>query len=97
MPIPERLFEEKEREIETFCSVVKGENFITPNVEDFIRVGKYLCELSSGYHIMGTTPVGVTVVNTETMEQEFDMSQAFFEKDHETAMQKAKEYIETLR
>ncbi len=96
MPIPERLFEEKEREIETFYSVMKGENFITPNVEDFISIGKYLCELSSGYHIMGTIPVGVTVVNTETMEQEFDMSQVFFEKDYETAMKKARKYMATL-
>lgn len=91
-----RQIKEQEGEIKAFCSVVKGTNFITPNIEGYYRVGKYVCELSYGTYCMSSFPVGVTVVNTETMEQEFDMSQAFFEKDYETSMRKAREYMATL-
>ena len=97
MPIPERLFEEKPEELKVFCSVVKGENFMTPNVEDFIRVGKYVCELSSANtSFMGSFSVGVTVVNSETMEREWDLDNSFHEKNYKTSMQKAMEYISSL-
>lgn len=91
-----RKIEEQEAEMEAFCSVVPHTNFITPNIEGYYRVGKYVCELSYGTYCMGSFPVGITVVNTETKECDHNLSRPFFEKDYETAMKKAREYMATL-
>lgn len=64
----------------TFRKVVKGENFMTPQVLKYITVRDYEVELSQGNGIGGTPIFGVTVVNRVTMEQDHEQSQCFESK-----------------
>jgi len=69
---------------EMFCSVVKGVNFITPNVEEYGQVGRYIYELSSGRALDGGLIYGVTVVEVKEggiLEKADNLSKCFFSKD----------------
>ncbi len=69
---------------EMFCSVVKGVNFITPNVEEYGQAGRYIYELSSGRALDGGLIYGVTVVEVKEggmLEKVNDLSKCFFSKD----------------
>jgi len=69
---------------EMFCSVVKGVNFITPNVEKYGQAGRYIYELSSGRALDGGLIYGVTVVEVKEggmLEKVNDLSKCFFSKD----------------
>ena len=68
---------------EMFCSVVKGVNFITPNVEEYGQAGRYIYELSSGRALDGGLIYGVTVVEVKEggiLEKVNDLSKCFFSK-----------------
>lgn len=60
-----------------FKSVVKGENFMTPQIKGYWQTGDYQCELSFGYGIGGGKLYGVTVVNTTTMTHESGLGKVF--------------------
>lgn len=60
-----------------FKELVKGENFMTPEVKGYWQSGNYQCELSYGTGIGGGKLYGVTVVNTEKMIRENDLSKVF--------------------
>ena len=74
-----------------FTSVVKGKNFMTPEVLQYRTVNKYAVEFSRGEAMDGGYIYGVTVVDTTKHEQRHDLSELF-----DTAKQ-AKQHIETLR
>lgn len=63
-----------------FKSVVPYKNFITPHVEGYSGNEKYAIELSSGLGFDGKIAYGVTVVDIEKMEQQYDLSKCFFDK-----------------
>jgi len=81
---------------EIFLSVLPNVNFMTPNVESYVRKGKYICEVSKGGGFDGTYMVGVTVVNAETRRHECDLSKSFTNTIRKEAMKDAMYYIENL-
>lgn len=90
--------ERYERNKNEFRSVVKGLNFITPRVVDYIRAGKYICEIAGSgtegytkYHIYG-----VTVVDTEVPCQYDELCKCFVEESYAEAKRKAFEYVNEL-
>ena len=56
---------------------MKGENFMTPNVERYGQQGDFVYELSSGEGFTGGTIYGVTVVDLRTMKHRNDLSEMF--------------------
>lgn len=60
-----------------FKQIVKGENFMTPQVKGYWQSGDYQCELSYGTGISGGKLYGVTVINTTTMQHEHSLSKVF--------------------
>ena len=56
-----------------FKSVVKGDNVFSPKHHKTIYINNFAVEITSG-KFMGSTLYGVTVVNTLTKEQEYDLS-----------------------
>ena len=66
---------------EIFRSVVKGVNLMTPDVEEYGRVGRYIYELSTGRAfdriIYGVTVVEVKEGGVETT----NLSRCFFSKE----------------
>lgn len=81
---------------EIFLSVLPNVNFMTPNVEHYVRKGKYICEVSNGGGFDGTYMVGVTVVNAETRKHEYDLCKSFTYATRNEAMKNAMNYIESL-
>jgi len=67
---------------EMFCSVVKGVNLLTPHVEEYGRVGRYIYELSTGRAFDGII-YGVTVVEVKEggIVETTNLSKCFFSKD----------------
>lgn len=58
---------------EEFRKIVKGENFITPEIIGFRTLGSSLIvEISKG-KFLGDTVYGATIVNTDTKEQCYDI------------------------
>lgn len=72
-----------------FKQVVKGINFITPTVSGYWQSGDYQCELSRGTDFEGAKVYGVTVVNTDTMKPEHDLSKLFPKRGQALAYIKA--------
>ena len=60
-----------------FTSVIKGKNFMTPDVNGYFISGNYICEVSHGRGFDNELIYGVTVVNGETMKAEHDLSKMF--------------------
>lgn len=63
-----------------FTSVVKGKNFMTPDVSGYWISGNYICEVSHGRDFNNNLIYGVTVVNGETMQAEHDLSKMFHKR-----------------
>ena len=78
----------KEKLKQEFREVVKGGNFVTPIIIDFIKIKNGVCELSTGI-IFGKKVYGVTVVINK--KHEYDLSKLF------TTKEEAIEYVETLK
>lgn len=77
----------KAREI--FKNIVKGENFMTPNVLGYYKIKNGSTELSQGEGFTGNTIYGVTVVRDN--EHNHDLSQVFYSE------LEAREYINSLK
>lgn len=77
----------KAREI--FKSVVKGKNFMTPNVLGYYKVKNGAAELSIGKGFTNNMMYGVTVVKDN--EHNHELSQVFYSE------LKAREYIKSLK
>lgn len=75
---------------EEFKKVVKGENFMTPDVEEYYITGDYTVELSSGAGMDGEKIYGVTVVDTEENQHVHNLSRCLPSKKEALA------YIEKL-
>ena len=73
---------------EEFRKVLKGSNFMTPNLIDFYFINGGAVELSSG-KFLDTNIVGVTVVKDNKIDNE--LSKTF------SSQEEAEEYIETLK
>jgi len=67
---------------EMFCSVVKGVNLMTPDVEEYGQVGRYIYELSTGRAFDGIL-YGVTVVEVKEggIVETTNLSRCFFSKE----------------
>lgn len=63
-----------------FKSVIKGKNLMTPDVLGYYISGNYIVELSQGTGFSGEQIYGVTVINGETMQREFDLDKCFDNK-----------------
>ena len=75
--------------IKEFKNVVKGANFMTPTILEFIEIKNGVCELSKGKGIFSEFLFGVTcVINNKKAE---DVSTCFQTKDE------ALTYIQTLK
>lgn len=74
---------------EIFTSVVKGNNFMTPNKISYHKIKNGAVELSSGTGFSGNTMYGVTVV--QNGKHDANLSKCFYSKV------KAMEYIESLK
>lgn len=84
---------------EQFRKLVKGGNPLTPNVIDYVKVGKYICEISQDRYTPAYDEriVGVTVLDMEKGEIDHDLSQAFCDKKIDLAKAEAYKYVETLK
>lgn len=85
---------------EQFRKLVKGNNPLTPHVIDYVKVGKYICEVSTDSYTPDPNDmrmVGVTVLDMEKGEIDTDLSQAFCDKKIDLAKAEAYKYIETLK
>ena len=60
-----------------FKQVIKGDNFITPNLVGYFNNDTYVAELSQGTDFNNKTVYGVTVINHVLMERAIDMDQFF--------------------
>lgn len=74
---------------EIFKNIVKGKNFMTPNVIGYYKIKNGAAELSKGEGFTGSMMYGVTVVKDN--EHNHELSQAF------SSEWKAKEYINNLK
>lgn len=80
-----------------FKSVVKGKNFMTPNVDGFFRRGKYVIELSySNYNSFCGYQFGVTIVDARSLTRCFEFDKAFCDENRDDARRKALDYIESI-
>jgi len=70
-----------------FSSILKGVNFITPEVIEYIEVDNYICEISKG-KFLNTDLYGISTVNTDTNKHEFELSAGGFK-----TLELAKAYI----
>jgi hypothetical protein len=73
-----------------FKEVVKGSNFMTPEVIRYGQQGDYVYELSRGSGFYGKPVYGVTVVDLRTDEHRNDLSESF------ASLQEATDYINDL-
>lgn len=80
---------------EKFTKILKGFNFITPVIVDYVQSGRYICEISKERHVVEHL-VGVTVVDTVNKERCMDKDTSFTGKTWNESMQKAYSYIESL-
>ena len=80
-----------------FRSIVKGSNFVTPDVLDYIYSDnkRYLAELSVS-KIFGNAIYGVTVVDVIERKQAEHLSKPFIHEDKNAAYENAIEYIRGL-
>ena len=80
-----------------FRSIVKGSNFVTPNVVDYIYSDnmKYIAELSVS-KIFGKAIYGVTVVNVSARKKAEHLSKPFLDEDRAVAYSQAINYIKNL-
>lgn len=60
-----------------FDSVVKGKNFMTPQILSHWISGDYICELSQGTDFDNNRIFGVTVVNGLEMTHNHELSKVF--------------------
>lgn len=74
---------------EIFKKVVKGKNFMTPNVLGYYKIKNGAAELAKGEGITGNIMYGVTVVQDN--EHNHNLSQSFLSE------WKAREYIKNLK
>lgn len=74
---------------ESFTNVVKGRNFMTPQVIEYIKIKGGVVELSTGDKFLGTKPYGVTVVKDN--KHDHDLSKCFW------SIEEANEYINSLK
>jgi hypothetical protein len=72
-----------------FEEVVKGKNFMTPDVVRFGQQGDYVYELSKG-EFLGDEIYGVTVVDLRTKSKRDDLSSSF------QSYEQANDYINDL-
>lgn len=80
-----------------FRAVVKGRNIITPLVCGYYQRGNHIIELSYGDKpFMKEFIWGCTVVDIDTMTQNFDLSKCFTGETQEEAKIQAMEYIKSL-
>lgn len=94
--IPEKLFETEECQL--FLSVLPNQNFMSPHVLDYIRIGDYVVELSTDHtQTSATKLVGVTVVNVVTKEHCTNLCDCFIGTSYTGAMNQATEYINQLK
>lgn len=63
-----------------FTEVIKGKNFMTPEILFIKHAGKYVVELSTGTGIAGEELFGVTVVDPSTKSRVKDLTKCFFYK-----------------
>ena len=73
-----------------FKEVVKGCNFMTPEVIRYGQQGDYVYELSRGGGFYGSPMFGVTVVDLRTDKHRTDLSECF------TSLVDSEEYIADL-
>ena len=80
-----------------FRSIVKGSNFVTPDVLDYIYSDnkRYLAELSVS-KIFGNAIYGVTVADVIKRKQADHLSKPFIHEDKNVAYENAIEYIRGL-
>lgn len=62
---------------DNFTRVVKGENFMTPEVVRYHKAGKYIAELARGEDMDGDYIYGVTVVEYDKGQCRHDLSECF--------------------
>lgn len=60
-----------------FREILPHKNFMTPNVIEYLTIGIYEVELSSGNGIGGAPLFGVTVVSRATRERCLDLDRSF--------------------
>ena len=83
-------YSEKHYELERkFREVVKGKNFMTPRILEYIEIRTGVAELSEGYWTSNIKLYGVTVVQGQFLNQ--DLSKVF------RTLEKAIDYIKTLQ
>lgn len=78
-----------------FKRVVPYANFMTPDVIDYIRCGRYICELSYGYGC-GLHIYGATVIDEIRMEKRDGLSMCFSNSDKRIAEAYVMEHIKSL-
>ena len=78
-----------------FAKILGGFNFITPVLVDYVRKGRYICEISKEQYPTEHL-VGVTIVDTVNKERCMDKDTSFTGKTWDESMQKAYSYIESL-
>lgn len=77
-----------------FAKILSGENFITPVVVDYVKRGRYICEISKergAYCSLGL--IGVTVVDVVDKKRCFELDTCF---SGSTALREAREYINQI-
>lgn len=83
-----------------FREVVKGVNFVTSKIVDYIQQGNFVCELSYDFNYSGALfkhhIYGVTVVDMDKKERRTDLGKVFDDDKQSVAYNTALEYIKTL-
>ena len=79
-----------------FKSVIKGNNFCTPDIYDYFRRGEYILEISEGRGIYCEYVVGVTDINETTMKRDIRLDKCYCYKERRNALNEALTYIDTL-
>lgn len=74
---------------EKFISVVKGRNFVTTKVLDYIKIKDGVVELSTGDKIFELTPFGITVVKDN--KHNLDLGKCFY------SLEDAMNYVDELK
>ena len=80
-----------------FRKICPGNNFITPYIIDYKKIGRYIIEISMDpYHYVSLCIYGVTVVDTERKERCIDLDKSFVGDTEKETKKKAYDYIDEL-
>ena len=89
MLISNKKLNEYSRLFEEFSAIVKGRNFVTPNILGYVEIENGVAKISEGRGILSKDPIyGVTIVKNG--KHDYELSKPFHD------WKKLKQYVQSI-